>query len=854
MPAVKVALSSSLLGKMNKQVAEEAREKSGKFTYRLLAVSNADENRRTLLGTGFSIGPRHLVTCRHVVKNKKESERIVVETITHGDVGTIHWKCHDDPLMDVAVGELSEGSPWKFKHWPTILCADQLSPNEILTCVGYSGIGSPLQIWADHLSTIDPRFGLLVLQNSIHKGCSGGPVLDKQQRVIGVIVSRDVRGVDKHVVPISMFLDFLTISKSSSSPAEDLQNTVDTSESSIATNVRKPNAHLETPKHKLIGREDEMKTIKKQLSGLKYAFYVLRGPPGVGKTSFTDELTRQCVREGSVDDVIWYAFPNKIGDESEDSFFFAENQLIREILEYFGDLQSLSLTTQRQLIEVQKKLRKRRYIIVIDDVLHIDLTAGRLPVISEISKAASIIVLCNGRFSSDYGFVHDLYLDPLKIDDAIQLMSEYREEIGLPQNTEEDSLLARTTSGGIPLMLQFALLSIKKGIGVAETSQMYQTRANELFQLLPKEAMQFLSISHILGRPINKIAASEVLEISEQRFEKIHASLLEHYLIKESRTSVSPRHREIGLCAHKYCVEKYGYDARAELLRCANISIQKCCNWEHSRSHYFQMKHYKYWYRRALEVLVEDNAIPSNCARDLIVTGLHALHVMSHKGDAVRLAEIILNRDDLKAEESIHVLIVLGRHHAHNADFLQACKYLDVAIERARRINSAHLEAEAIFRKGHASMKAGRDDAIELLEAARTHPGATVEIIDATLGYLADYWNNSNQPDITIGELSERLQTTSWPRAEAYFFTLLGEAYLKKHDIDNARSVYAKAKAVSNDFDPEQRLAAKIMLGMSVCFGDRTEAMLVLEMYKEGESITELHRAKKILREHQLWP
>ena len=184
----------------------DARKLAGPSTRRVLA-DGAGVRRQ--IGTFFAVNSRMVLTCRHVIAGARSNERLTLEGgPVSGDVGGLEWHCNKDNLMDVALGVLPDGTP-KFKRWLTPVPRPSAEWRSPVHCLGYREIGSSLQNWQDHVSAPDLRFRLVVLQNDVHHGCSGGPVLDDGGQTVGIVVSRDKDGVEKHVLPVECFYRWL---------------------------------------------------------------------------------------------------------------------------------------------------------------------------------------------------------------------------------------------------------------------------------------------------------------------------------------------------------------------------------------------------------------------------------------------------------------------------------------------------------------------------------------------------------------------------------------------------------------------------------------------------------------------
>lgn len=172
---------------------------------RCLSVSR---HRRTFLGTSIAINRRMVLSCRHVIEAKGKCERLVLDGGNSGDIGQIDWSLCDDPYIDAALGILQDGIP----DFSTFLNPSPRDPKDWgnpVHCFGFSQEGQPLQEWSDNIAAQDNAHGLVYLQNSINKGCSGGPVIDNGMSLVALVVSRGAQGADKHVLPIQRLFGWM---------------------------------------------------------------------------------------------------------------------------------------------------------------------------------------------------------------------------------------------------------------------------------------------------------------------------------------------------------------------------------------------------------------------------------------------------------------------------------------------------------------------------------------------------------------------------------------------------------------------------------------------------------------------
>ena len=177
-------------------------EMVGQATMKIMRRSNRG---RSFVGTCFAVNERMVLTCRHVLEAAEEGGAVAAVDGGHvGDIGRLRWTVHDQ--HDVGVGSVQKRT---FHNWLTPVCVDLAELEAPVTCIGYGTEDRGARSWEDRVSGEDQVDGLVALQNSVQKGCSGGPVLDAQGGVVAVIVARDAPGAAKYVLPVQSFYSWL---------------------------------------------------------------------------------------------------------------------------------------------------------------------------------------------------------------------------------------------------------------------------------------------------------------------------------------------------------------------------------------------------------------------------------------------------------------------------------------------------------------------------------------------------------------------------------------------------------------------------------------------------------------------
>lgn len=168
--------------------------------YRVDLVSTAG---RRFIGTSFAITSQHLVTCKHVLDQKRDDERVVVwSTALEGDLSADEWICHEGG-RDFALGILTTSRMQNWIPHQSVLLG-QL-PDE-LECCGYIADGGTLQVWKDRVSGVHNDHGWVALQNSTLPGVSGGPVL-LAEHAVGLVIAK--LQAQKFVLPMTHVVEWL---------------------------------------------------------------------------------------------------------------------------------------------------------------------------------------------------------------------------------------------------------------------------------------------------------------------------------------------------------------------------------------------------------------------------------------------------------------------------------------------------------------------------------------------------------------------------------------------------------------------------------------------------------------------
>jgi putative PEP-CTERM system TPR-repeat lipoprotein len=153
--------------------------------------------------------------------------------------------------------------------------------------------------------------------------------------------------------------------------------------------------------------------------------------------------------------------------------------------------------------------------------------------------------------------------------------------------------------------------------------------------------------------------------------------------------------------------------------------------------------------------------------------------------DAIREVKTVLSQDDRNALAHN----VLGSAYLTKGNYAEGIAELNKALELDPSLADVHIK------KGLVAMKRGRGEEAEaeLAAAVRLKP----EKQDARR-ILALYYLNRNEPAKAIDVLRKGMQGGS-PDAVSYY--LMGESYLRKNDLNEARTYFTKAKEADPKYD-----------------------------------------------------
>lgn len=151
-------------------------------------------------GTGFFVGPRHIVTNAHVVGAHP------VVRVQRADGTEEHATVvRRDDRLDLAVIEVAAPGPGTLS-----LCLDGLQPGVVAFAYGYGVLGDQNTMLLVTRGTVSARQldqGLIVFDGRVNPGNSGGPLVDAGGRWMGVVVAKSRSSEAQAVDSLGLAID-----------------------------------------------------------------------------------------------------------------------------------------------------------------------------------------------------------------------------------------------------------------------------------------------------------------------------------------------------------------------------------------------------------------------------------------------------------------------------------------------------------------------------------------------------------------------------------------------------------------------------------------------------------------------
>jgi hypothetical protein len=421
-------------------------------------------------GTGFIVSPKgHVVTCRHVVvQNDQPAKSIRIYISSQRDpwgyllVGSS--KENDLALLEGVVPP-SSVTPYAILH------PDWHQDAEIgqqVAIYGHSSAdnypsGQMYKCSISGFSEKDERVGVV---GDVNPGDSGGPVLDDQERVIGVIHARDrTRDGQARFIPASLLIELL------------VQKQVPFSGKSQATPASPKAGYIPNPflwrngitaTEAFFNRESEQNRLRDSISGHQNC--QVHGPRRIGKSSLLLQVERS-IREWHDRAVIAYidlqdarcnTLPGWLAQVSKKFSWTQTATSLAEFNEGIDEMISRKLQPVLCLDEFEVfKMRPDHF--TWDFFFNLRSAGGRgLTMITASQSPLNKLTDPNDTILSPfYNIFNPVKLGPFKrevIDDFLSLLRP-----DIPPFDPEEKEAIRTFSRGYPLALQVACFHVVNG-------------------------------------------------------------------------------------------------------------------------------------------------------------------------------------------------------------------------------------------------------------------------------------------------------------------------------------------------------------------------------------------------------
>jgi hypothetical protein len=160
----------------------------------VVRVEAGEGDARYMVGTGTVTGPREVATAHHVVRGAKH-----VYVVT-GGLRRPATVARVDPVHDICVLAVDNLEARPLRPRPS----GQLQIGEPVAAIGYSG-GGGLNFTTGEVTHLHPFSGGQVVENTaaFTSGASGGPLLDSEGRLVGILMFRGMNGAGHfYAVPV----------------------------------------------------------------------------------------------------------------------------------------------------------------------------------------------------------------------------------------------------------------------------------------------------------------------------------------------------------------------------------------------------------------------------------------------------------------------------------------------------------------------------------------------------------------------------------------------------------------------------------------------------------------------------
>lgn len=313
----------------------------------LSAIVRVFGQNEKVLGSGFFVTSKHIVTCSHVLgSNTTTGESVTIDTpFNIGNEKRFAQIIFNDIDVDIAVLEIKD-----IEGRQEYLFLDELKEKDVWgnECRVF-GFSIPSGVWATGIIRGHQAYGMIQIDQLntigelIDRGFSGAPVFNKDQKqVIGIVQSIHKPANSAFIIPsdkINSILRVLGI------------------KSSISFNVKY--VHSAALPRVYASRENEINEIIQILSSEDNRIVLVKGIGGAGKTTVARKILEVINQAGSVfNSALWYSFYR---DDDVDHFLVESCRLL---IEGFDPSKYPSPFSKTLLLK--EVLSKKRILFVLD--------------------------------------------------------------------------------------------------------------------------------------------------------------------------------------------------------------------------------------------------------------------------------------------------------------------------------------------------------------------------------------------------------------------------------------------------------------------------------------------------------
>lgn len=614
----------------------------------------------------------------------------------------------------------------------------------------------------------------------------------------------------------------------------------------------------------LIGRDREVGEVTSQIVRRRARCVALSGAPGVGKSAIARHVAKGCKTPKTplgrkFESVVWSSAQRSVlllgAVRPLRSRVSSDRDVFRHIFIALGAPGFANAVPEKQLAELLRLLRGRRILIVIDDFDFLEGNELLRELIDNLPEGNAFLLTISTQTGALPRSAVPVRIPELKERPSLELLGRARKSRGLPPDRPSDRELWALL-GGFPLALEWSVNKLKQSGDFPATKIAAASKGAELYQYLFRHrvipsvsaaALVVLRVIALFPKGPSREALREIAGLADGVLSRAVNDLILQLLIVRQGDRLLVRHPLIG----QYAVQSIRREKSqiiARYLKWAAATVARAKNWEYDAIDYR---------------LLDEEATNLECALNLELSwGLMSkadfivfasgvvklLHVQGRWDVSADYCRELLRRGGVPQRLRALVGIALGRHFAHRRDMRQAENFLRRAEADARKIRATDLVAESRMRLGHAQVLASDPRGLGTLRAAARIAKPRSATRDSILGYIADSLIGVGKCDEAAGLLERRLKKRRWPRAEAYFACLLGDAHLGMGRKRLACKAFKRAARIAEEWPTEQRLIGWIKRGIGECQGNAEKIKEAVGIFQALGLEKELLKARKIAR------